>query len=139
MHRIHKNLKALKHHPNSNHRSQGTYDRFCDLTEDSQDELCKDQATSQPYMGDQMKATCHCPPECQETEYHMVTSAVKWPSDYYWSHLAEKYNVMYDNKTIDDEELEAMELNNLKEKTSFNNSMHEILEQVSLRGCETSN
>ena len=77
-----------------------------------------------------MNRTCHCYPECDEHEYHILQSAVHWPSDNFWAHLAERYGIKYANETIEEEELQKAELEFYLNGTEFSPATGERMEKV---------
>lgn len=80
-----------------------------------------------------MNKTCACFPECDEHEYHILQSTVHWPSDNYWAHLAELYGIMYNNETINEEELQTVELEYYLNGTSIGAKTGERMEKVMTR------
>ena len=104
--------------------------RYCDLVPSSADATCVKEASAQPFLAQEMNRTCHCYPECDEHEYHILQSAVHWPSDNYWAHLAERYGIKYANETIEEEELQKAELEFYLNGTEFSPATGERMEKV---------
>ena len=111
------------------------------MVSDSADDVCVKAATAQPALADKMREACACFPECDESEYELFTSQLRWPSRHYWPHLAEKYGIRYNNKTMDDDLILEIEeeslLNGTKPDSNKTEGFAEVRCNLLLWGLRT--
>ena len=63
--------------------------------------LCVSEIASPHSLKKLTKSCTQCRPSCEETRFETHVNGLTWPSQYYWAHLAEKYNVTFQGNVIE--------------------------------------